>query len=505
MCASAPREHQFTDLASTAARSGLTLWQVGRNDEQIADAENFVAGVTEAAIEVLHRCGDFTHVQQEINADQLRAIIMRATRKALVDHEAAAELSGLDLDATPTAPAPYLYYVAVHAACGLIRDARLVFPETRPTMTPTLDRLGASSYIQGCAFMLALHIADRIADDIEPPPLQEHRDITARFLSTLDTLVSSNSDHTHDQIRPVLVECLVQRAIPRQAEPTSSEASSPAPIAPLTTPAVLPEDTTSPPPSDGGPNGGRPTGAQGDQGDPRKRTIGWVAAAGVVVLLVGAGLGAIVARTVPRGEQAAVGPTTVTTTVTAPPPPPPGLEASLSAPTLTNVSMQLLAHPQGSQIDPGIAAGPEHSTRARATMPMGGVLDVEIRLAVPEGVTPDPEENFFVGFWPSGLMTLQTNTTQVRQPGRPAVDVTDLKPVPTTAVTALDPGGATTTYTLSVAAIPQPAVTGASPGSGYFCGYNTQSVNAILVSSKYPTTQILTTLPVSVLRTTDCG
>ncbi|OBA96294.1 hypothetical protein A5662_18120 [Mycobacteriaceae bacterium 1482268.1] len=471
---------------------------MGRNDEQIADAENFIAGVTEAAIELLHRCGDFTHVRQEIKAEQLRTIIIRATQRALVDYEAAAKLSGLGLDAAAEAPAPYLYYVAVHAACGLIRDCRLMFPDTRPTMTATLDRLGASSYIQGCAFMLAIHIADRFADDIETPSLDSHRDITAQFLSTLDTLISNNNDHTHDQIRPVLVECLVRRAGLRDADSELHKMAASAAVEPVT-PSALREDPASQQPPGAPPVGDHPERARGKPD--RRKSV----AVGLVVLVVGAVLGALITGTVQRDRQATVTPTTVTTTVTAPLPPPSGLEASLSAPTLTNVSMQLLAHPQGSQIDPTISAGPEHSTRARATMPMGGVLDVEIRLAVPKGVTPDPEEHFFIGFWPSGLMTLQPNTTKVLQPGHPAVDVNDLKPVPTTAVTALDPGGATTTYTLSVAAIPQPAVTGASPGSGYFCGYNTQAINAILVSSKYPTTQILTTLPVSVLRTTDCG
>jgi hypothetical protein len=330
--------------------------------------------------------------------------------------------------------------------------------------------------------MLAVHIADRGADVMAVPDRPE---IVTPFLSTLDKLLTYDGDHTQDQVAPVLVDCLVQRRV-RQ------DSSSDRP----------PTYSTDPRP--------RPT--PPDDRDQRWSTAaaGRAIAVAAVALLVGVLVGALGTRPWRHDDQvttssATVTPTTITTTLTAAPSPP-GPEAALSgAPTLDHVSIQLLAHPKGSQIDPAVIAVPEHSTHARATMAMGGVLDVEIQLALRTGVTPDPDEHFYIGLWPSGLMTLQPNTTTVSQPNVPSTRINDLKPTPTTAVTDLDPHGAPTKYTLNVAAVPQPAVTGASPGSGYFCGYNTQAVNAILVSSKHSATQILTTLPVSVLRTTDCG
>jgi hypothetical protein len=461
---------------------------VGSTDDSSLNADEIIEGLAGVAEDLLYVYGDVAGVHP-INTDQLPAIIRAAMHKAWVAHDATATLSDHpDFEwPTPTGePPPYLYYVAVHVACGLIRNTANIFPEKIPAMSAQLRGIGASGYVQGWAFMLAIYIADKLEDSIDDVPLSAHRQLTHEFLSTLDELVESNLELTQRRIAPLLVDCLLQRSSERAASEAPPEPPTPTAPEPPTEPELKPAQ----------------------EPDPDRRRWGYTikkfAVPAVVLVLIGALLGAAGDRLWQQADSKTGSATTTSTTTVIAPPPPLGPEPALTAPTLANVTMQLFAYPQGGKLDSNVVADPERSTRARAIMSMGGLLEVEIHLAVRTGASRDRNEHFFIGFWPSGLMTLQPGTSKVIQHGLPELGVSDLKPAPTTSVDNLDPN-ATTVYKLEVAAIPQPAVIGASPGSGYFCGFNTQAVNAIVVSNKYPNTQIIATLPVSVLRTSDCS
>jgi hypothetical protein len=133
-------------------------------------------------------------------------------------------------------------------------------------------------------------------------------------------------------------------------------------------------------------------------------------------------------------------------------------------------------------------------------------LIVEIHLAVRPNAALDPTETFNIGLAPSGLLTLVPGSSRVSNPGAepllPLLKNADLTPAPTTEV-ILDHDGAETVYTVRLKAKAQPRVLD-NPSAGepaYFCGFNTQNVNAVIVSSTAPEVDINTTLPVSVLRT----
>lgn len=480
-----------------------------------ADQEHIDAFVIELSIkaaEMIETCAS-PHSSWEWphHPDELKACL----RTAIIDasHDQRCN-DGLDT-----------HFQAAHIACRLIRHTDRIFRDGVPTPSDELIGIGASSFMTGWATQVAiftLNFAQSALPENEndPPAPGGLRLRTNPFMSVLDELDVERTAQVHHRIVAELVthidggnsplaagkehgtlaELLPEAAPPRPASTTdprpptevSSQDQPPssAPLPVISPEASLPRSPASPGSSPG--NASQPRWVQ-------PVVIGAVSAA--LGALVGAG--AIHQLSSPSKTSASAPLATIASNTETPSPL--GPELAFADPTLDRVALRLYAYPDDSSLSERVMAVPEHPTQARAVISTGQHLIVEIHLMARPNAVLDPTETFRIGLAPSGLLTLQEGSSRVSNPGaQPLLELPkgmDLTPTPTTPITLDLTGTQETVYTVRLEAKAQPRVI-AAPGAypGYFCGFNTQYVNAVIVSSKATEVEINTTLPVSVLR-----
>lgn len=344
------------------------------------------------------------------------------------------------------------------------------------------------------------------------------------FMSVLDELVIEKSARVHHRIVADLVRCIDNTDLAIGSEPDSIASLLPEAEPPRATPAEKPTPPITPPPArtagsasevDGPPPTESPAPppvavpppvlpTKGLSEQPWRSGKQFAVIAAACSLVVGLGIGVAVAKSTSSSTTSTPVTTTVTTTaVNTEVASPQGPELAFADPTVNQVALRLYAYPDDGALSERVMAVPEHPTQARAVIGTGQDLVVEVHLATRPNVRLDPTETIFLGLAPSGLLTLESGSSRVSaapgaSPSAPLPRGADLTPAPTTPVD-LDPGGAETIYTVRLKAKAQPAVLDAKDPA-YFCGFNTQYVNAVIMSNKRTEKQINTTLPVSVLR-----
>jgi len=219
--------------------------------------------------------------------------------------------------------------------------------------------------------------------------------------------------------------------------------------------------------------------------DPPKRTLSRrIAAIPLVLLLVG-GLTAawwMSTRSDPGPEV----------------PPTDQSDETFNAAVLSNVSIKVSAYPVGGRPTDDVHAIPEHPPRGFAIVNMGQWLQIEIEIRLRNQESRNPDEHYYLGFWPTAYMSVRHGTSTVEQHGHPAEKVPDLTATPIS-IDDPDSDGSPIVYRVQIAAVPLLPTAQSADANGYMCGFNSQAVNAILSSSSHPDS-VITSLPVYVRR-----
>lgn len=370
--------------------------------------------------------------------ENLRRAMHDAVIAASVEYSVAS-LRIATADATPQSPRGH--FQAVFAACAL---AQTLNSRGNPARFPIATAVGTIEYVRGCALTFATSIA-HVSSDGCPAA-------TNRFIAALDELHRSNAEDLPRPIMQNLLQCLVQFE-EREDQQVGDSTLEPA----------------------------RPR---------RLRGCRVVVALGTAVLLV-ALLGFA------AGWVSAPGESHVEDRLppwdTAKPP-------TFNSRVLSNADLHLYAYPVGRAPSDSAMARPQNPPNGYLTVEVGEWFEVQISIKS-RGLSPNGE-HYYLGFWPTGSMSVRHGTSTVRRGNGALKQVPDLTATPVS-VDDPDPNGAAIVYTVQVAATALLAAddpsNGQPSGQGYMCGFNAQAVHVILSSSEDPRS-VLTTLPVYVLR-----
>lgn len=415
-----------------------------------------------------------------------------------------AEKTAAQADALRSTVRPSKYYEAASVAIALVQTyGAIVVSDVQPQLTDRATTLGAKTYYSWWAYHLALLIADIPQTDDGDPVGRPGRQI----MSVLDAVPGSTPDHLEHQILPSLLNHLAAHR-PATTPTAPSGGTTPADDTPAHPYSTADHATVTKPGTHidnaGTPAAFPPTGTLTltDRMMPPLRTALLAALAVLaVVACVWAGRQSV-PSTQPTAETS---PATIT--ITAPPPvapvetDDPATTDTYSPAVLSEISLQVLAFPERTKPDPTVQAVPDHPAQRPAVVAMGRSLTVQIRLTRTATAAHDPDEQFFLQFWSSAFLsvgdTYKTLPHQARAQvpgGLPAKSSTLINDADLDDTTPL-------LFEIEVAAAPLDG----PPEESYNCGFNTtQAVHVLLSSAGHPLPRVVTTLPISVLRTDHC-
>ncbi|MBS0338412.1 MAG: hypothetical protein JSS40_16740 [Proteobacteria bacterium] len=444
-----------------------------------------------------------------IDDENLPQVIKDALFDGFLKHRDAEELAAM-VDSPQAAVSPVTQYMAISVAIAFVQKyGDIVVSGLQPQLPDAARKVGATTYRSWWAYHLAIHIAE-VPDPKAGRPVGEPG---RQMMKVLDAVLNSSSDHLENQIFPTLLSHL-QSHLPSvsgkeelvgagASGPTAAESTRPTDGSDRSSganPEGKPSAEPVTEPASSLASGSITPGGLLERIRNPPRPI-FLAATGLVILLVA---GWLLSQPGDQSKSTPTAETPATVTVTAPVAPlgtpAPAPAETYSAPILSEVSLQVLAYPEGTAPDTAVQAVPRHPAQKSAVVAMGRSLTVQIRLTRANTATEDPAEQFFLGFWPSALLSV--GDTYKTLPRQAPEKVPGLQATPPTLINSSELDETIPlVFEIEVAAAPLDG----PPEESYNCGFNTtQAVNVLLSSANHPLPRVVTTLPLAVLRTERC-